>query len=251
MQSARAINRKRVAIARRGPTASDPGYLPHEIDYDLNSLSGRAGGSICWLCSYGSVYALLQPYRVRAGALSFTLRDYPDLWTAESYVWLFLFVVCAIPNESKLRAPGSRNKCLVIRVVHFHSAMDSRFVLSFSLLCSLQVSCQTFPRLSFGNDEAIPNHGLGMIGTSYSNSTQCRTDLSTCCNQDASHHGNCIFLTITLWWIVVVRTPTLTNSSQLNLVGDNLEGIWFGGISFKFFNQLYYHIHHHLVVRKN
>ena len=74
--------------------------------------------------------------------------------------------------------------------------MDSRFVLSLSLLCSLQVCCQAFPRLSFGNNDAILNHGyvdLGMIGTSYSNSIQCRTDLETCCTQDDSHRGNWYF----------------------------------------------------------
>ena len=45
-------------------------------------------------------------------------------------------------------------------------------------LCFLEVDCQTIPRLSFGNDNVIPNHSyvdLGMVGISYKNSVQCHT----------------------------------------------------------------------------
>ena len=70
--------------------------------------------------------------------------------------------------------------------------MDSRYLLALCLLSGLETDCQTFPRLSFGvNIAAIPNHGyvdLGMVGTSYTNSVQCRTDLSTCCRSDRGIH---------------------------------------------------------------
>ena len=59
--------------------------------------------------------------------------------------------------------------------------MDSRFLLALCLLCCLEVDCQTFPRLSFGNNNVVPNHSyvdLGMVGTSFMNSIQCHTDLS-------------------------------------------------------------------------
>ena len=58
--------------------------------------------------------------------------------------------------------------------------MDARFLLVLCLLCVLAVDCQTFPHLSFGNDIPISNHGyvdLGMVGTSFNNSVQCRSDL--------------------------------------------------------------------------
>ena len=59
--------------------------------------------------------------------------------------------------------------------------MDARFLLALCLLCVLEVDCQTFPHLSFGNDNVIPNHSyvdLGMVGISYRDSVQCRSDLS-------------------------------------------------------------------------
>ena len=67
--------------------------------------------------------------------------------------------------------------------------MDARFLLALCLLCVLEVDCQTFPHLSFG-DNVIPNHSyvdLGMVGTSHSNSVQCHTDLST------DHNGQWYF----------------------------------------------------------
>ena len=72
--------------------------------------------------------------------------------------------------------------------------MDSRYFLALCLLCGLETDCQTFPRLSFWNDDAVPNHGyvdLGMVETSYMNSVQCRTDLSTCCK--GIHRGQWYF----------------------------------------------------------
>ena len=65
--------------------------------------------------------------------------------------------------------------------------MDSRYLLALCLLCGLETDCQT---LSFGN-MAVPNHGyvdLGMVETSFTNSVQCRTDLSTCCRSDKGIH---------------------------------------------------------------
>ena len=70
-------------------------------------------------------------------------------------------------------------------------AMDSRYLLVLCLLCGLETDCQTFLRLSFGDNIAIPNHGyvdLGMVETSYTNSVQCPTDLSTCCRSDGGIH---------------------------------------------------------------
>ena len=69
--------------------------------------------------------------------------------------------------------------------------MDSRYFLALCLLCGLETDCQTFPRLSFGNNITVPNHGyvdLGMVATSYKNSVQCRTNLSTCCRSDRGIH---------------------------------------------------------------
>ena len=75
--------------------------------------------------------------------------------------------------------------------------MDSRVLLVLCLLCGLEVDSQTFPSLSFGNDIVIPNHGyvdLGLMGTSFANSTQCRTDLSTCCtSEEGNHRGQWYF----------------------------------------------------------
>ena len=67
--------------------------------------------------------------------------------------------------------------------------MDARFLLALCLLCVLEVDCQTFPHLSFG-DNVIPNHSyvdLGMVGNSFSNSVQCRSDLS------GNHNGQWYF----------------------------------------------------------
>ena len=69
--------------------------------------------------------------------------------------------------------------------------MDSRYLLALCLLCGLETDCQTFPRLSFGDNIAVPDHGyvdLGMVGTSFTNSVQCRTDLSTCCRSEFGIH---------------------------------------------------------------
>ena len=71
--------------------------------------------------------------------------------------------------------------------------MDSRVLLVLCLLCGLEVDSQTFPRLTFGNDIGIPNHGyrdLNPMGTSFTTSVQCRTDLSSCCtSQQGNHRG--------------------------------------------------------------
>ena len=56
--------------------------------------------------------------------------------------------------------------------------MDARFLLALCLLCVLEVDCQTFPHLSFGIDNVLPNHSyvdLSMVGTSFNNSVQCHT----------------------------------------------------------------------------
>ena len=75
--------------------------------------------------------------------------------------------------------------------------MDSKFLLALCLLCSLEVNSQTFPRLTFGNNIVIPNHGyvdLGLIGSGFANSVQCHTDLSTCCtSQGGNHRGQWYF----------------------------------------------------------
>ena len=67
--------------------------------------------------------------------------------------------------------------------------MDSRYFLALCLLFGLEIDCQTFPRLYFGNN--LPNHGyvdLRMVGTSFTNSVQCHTDLETCCRSDRGIH---------------------------------------------------------------
>ena len=69
--------------------------------------------------------------------------------------------------------------------------MDSRYFLALCLLFGLEIACQTFPRLSFRDNIAVPNHGyvdLGMVGTSFTNSVQCHTDLVTCCRSDRGIH---------------------------------------------------------------
>ena len=75
--------------------------------------------------------------------------------------------------------------------------MDSRVLLVLYLLCGLEVDSQTFPRLSFGNDDVLPNHGyvdLGTVGVNYHNNVQCRTDLTTCCtSQQGDHRGQWYF----------------------------------------------------------
>ena len=56
--------------------------------------------------------------------------------------------------------------------------MDARYLLVLCLLCVLEVDCQTFPHLSFGDNNVLPNHSyvdLGMVGTSHGNSVQCHT----------------------------------------------------------------------------
>ena len=68
--------------------------------------------------------------------------------------------------------------------------MDARYLLVLCLLCVLEVDCQTYPRLSFGNDIPISNNGyvdLGMVGTSFMNSVKCRSDLSD------NHNGQWYF----------------------------------------------------------
>ena len=68
--------------------------------------------------------------------------------------------------------------------------MDAKFLLALCLLCVLEVDCQTIPRLSFGNDNVLPNHSyvdLGMVGNSYRDSVQCRSDLS------GNHNGQWYF----------------------------------------------------------
>ena len=69
--------------------------------------------------------------------------------------------------------------------------MDSRYFLALCLLAGLEIDCQAFPRLSFGDNMAVPNHGyvdLGMVETSYTTSVQCHTNLSTCCRSDFGIH---------------------------------------------------------------
>ena len=68
--------------------------------------------------------------------------------------------------------------------------MDARYLLALCLLCVLEVDCETFPHLSFGNNISISNHGyvdLGMVGTSFNNSVQCHSDLSD------NHNGQWYF----------------------------------------------------------
>ena len=68
--------------------------------------------------------------------------------------------------------------------------MDARYLLVLCLLCVLEVDCETYPRLSFGNDNVLPNHSyvdLGMVGISYRDSVQCRSNLSD------NHNGKWYF----------------------------------------------------------
>ena len=95
---------------------------------------------------------------------------------------------CAkLGSAGRNHSPTSRNCC----------AMDSKLLLVFNLICGLRLG-QTFPSLSFGGKNVIiPNHGyvdLGMVGTMYSNSVWCRTDLTTCCrSSDGTYHGQWYF----------------------------------------------------------
>ena len=70
--------------------------------------------------------------------------------------------------------------------------MDSRFVLALSLLCSLQVDCQTFPYVSISTGAGLPNHSyvdLETVGINNRTSVWCRTNLMTCCrNVDSPRH---------------------------------------------------------------
>ena len=83
--------------------------------------------------------------------------------------------------------------------MHFQSAMDSRFVLALSLLCSREVDCQTFPYpyVSISTGAGLPNHSyvdLGTVGIDYTTSVWCHTDLETCCGiVDSPHRGQWYF----------------------------------------------------------
>ena len=86
---------------------------------------------------------------------------------------------------------------LQLELVHFHSAMDSRFVLALSLLCGLEVDCQTVPYVSLSMGAGLPNHSyvdLETVGISDSTSVWCHTDLMTCCRiNDGLHRGQWYF----------------------------------------------------------
>ena len=82
---------------------------------------------------------------------------------------------------------------IIITTRHYSNccAMDSRFLFALILLCSLQVDCQTFPYVSFSMGAGLPNHSyvdLGEVGTDFSKSVWCRTDLVTCCRSDFGIH---------------------------------------------------------------
>ena len=89
------------------------------------------------------------------------------------------------------------NSTAQLELVHFHSAMDSRFVFALSLLCSLQVDCETPPYVSFSMGAGLPNNSyvdLETVGLSDSNSVWCNTDLMTCCRkEDGLHRGQWVF----------------------------------------------------------
>ena len=91
----------------------------------------------------------------------------------------------------------ARTSARSIMIVQSSVSMDLRFLLALCLLCGLEVDSQTFPRLSFGGYDAIPNHGYVRLGTmagSYFNSVWCRTDLTTCCtSQQGDHRGQWYF----------------------------------------------------------
>ena len=77
--------------------------------------------------------------------------------------------------------------------------MDLRFVLALSLLCNLEVCCQTvpYPYVSISVGAGLPNHSyvdLAIVGISDSTSVWCNTDLETCCrNEDGFHRGQWVF----------------------------------------------------------
>ena len=75
-------------------------------------------------------------------------------------------------------------------------AMDS-ILFALILLCSLQVDCQTYPYVSLSMGAGLPNHSyvdLGTVGTDFSTSVWCHTDLETCCrNEDGLHRGRLFF----------------------------------------------------------
>ena len=72
-----------------------------------------------------------------------------------------------------------------------------RVVCLLSLLLSLvEVHSQTFPYVSF-NGQTLANNSyvdLSLVGTSGSESVQCHTDFSTCCNSEqGAHRGDWYF----------------------------------------------------------
>ena len=71
--------------------------------------------------------------------------------------------------------------------------MDLRLLLALCLLYGLEADCQTFPHLTFGNNNPIPNHGYVDLGTVRVNYF-CHTDLSTCCtSQEGIYRGQWYF----------------------------------------------------------
>ena len=75
--------------------------------------------------------------------------------------------------------------------------MDSRFLLALCLFCGLEVDSQTFPHLTFGVNNPIPNHGyvdIGTVGEVYYKDVRCHTDLTTCCTSyEGIHRGQWYF----------------------------------------------------------
>ena len=75
--------------------------------------------------------------------------------------------------------------------------MDSRFLFALILLCGLEVKSQTFPYVSLSMGAGLPNHSyvdLGTVGTDFTTSVWCHTDLETCCrNEDGLHRGRLSF----------------------------------------------------------
>ena len=107
-------------------------------------------------------------------------------------------------NRTPRARPRKRKQAFVwynstaqLELVHFNSAMDSRFVLALSLLCGLEVKSQTFPYVSLSMGAGLPNHSyvdLGGVGTDYKTSVWCRTDLVTCCTSgNVIHRGQWFF----------------------------------------------------------
>ena len=76
--------------------------------------------------------------------------------------------------------------------------MHSRVLFALILLCcGLEVKSQTFPYATFATGAGLPNHSyvdLGTVGTDYSTSVWCNTDLETCCRiNDGPHRGQWFF----------------------------------------------------------